>query len=207
MRSEHTEGARRRWSRVEPWLLGLSANLVVAAGYLAISGAVFVGILRSGQVRGNPLALATAAIFLSCGVGHGAHALHALPLLADSATVDAARTMLADPHIWVLDGATAVVAVWYWTLRNRFPALVRGAALFEDMRVRRRQALQIHDDVVQGLVKAKLAFEVGDSPEGHRHLEATLASARSITSELLGEEAEGRVRPGELRLAAESRGG
>ena len=31
--------------------------------------------------------------------------------------------------LWIM---TAGIAVWYWTLRGRFPALVRGAALVEE---------------------------------------------------------------------------
>jgi two-component system cell cycle sensor histidine kinase/response regulator CckA len=37
----------------------------------------------------------------------------------------------------VWDALTAGVGVWYWSLRGRFPALVRGAALFEDLELRK----------------------------------------------------------------------
>ena len=57
-----------------------------------------------------------------------------------------------------------------WTLRGR---------------LRQHQALSIHDDVLQGLVTAKLAFELGDADQGLAQLDSTLESARHLVSELL----------------------
>ena len=68
-----------------------------------------------------------------------------------------------------------------WTLRGR---------------IRQRQALSIHDDVLQGLVTAKLRFELGDPEEGLVALDQTLESARHLVSELLDGP---RVTPGHLR--------
>ena len=70
-----------------------------------------------------------------------------------------------------------------WTLRGR---------------LRQRQALSIHDDVLQGLVTAKLSFELGDPDQGLVILDQTLESARHLVSDLL----EGpRLTPGHLRRA------
>ena len=57
-----------------------------------------------------------------------------------------------------------------WTLRGR---------------LRQRQALTIHEDVLQGLVTAKLSFELGEHERGMTTLSATLESARHLVSELL----------------------
>ena len=57
-----------------------------------------------------------------------------------------------------------------WTLRGR---------------LRHRQALSIHDDVLQGLVTAKLNLELGDQERGLAVLDETLESARHLVSELL----------------------
>ena len=57
-----------------------------------------------------------------------------------------------------------------WTLRGR---------------LRQRQALSIHDDVLQGLVTAKLSFELGQHEQGMATLDQTLESARHLVSDLL----------------------
>lgn len=183
---------------MEVWLLGITANGVIAIAYFAIAGTIFVGITRAKQWRKNPLALATGLIFLSCGAGHLVHLYHGINV-ANPSEVTAARLLAAEWHTWVVDGATAMIAIWYFTLRGRFPALVRGSALFEDMQVRQRQALEIHDNIVQGLVKAKLSIEAGQSETGRKELEETLDASRKIMSDLLGEAGRDRpLRPGEL---------
>ena len=60
-----------------------------------------------------------------------------------------------------------------------------------ECRERRRQALEIHDNVVQGLALAKLSFELGDDATGRAALEETLEAARRLVSDLLGDEDEG----------------
>lgn len=57
-----------------------------------------------------------------------------------------------------------------WTLRGR---------------LRQRQALSIHDDVLQGLVTAKMSFELGEHEQGLATLDTTLESARHLVSTLL----------------------
>lgn len=184
------------------WVLGAVGNLVIFGAYMAIAFHIFLGIIRSEQWRDNPLALATGAIFFTCGVGHGMHLVH---LLLPSFGIEeeigrAAREHFSDWHIWLWDGFTAGIAVWYLSLRNRFPALVRGAALFEDMRVRQRQALEIHDNVVQGLAVAKLSLELGRMPEVATAVRESLAASRQIITDLLGETgSELALGPGDLR--------
>jgi hypothetical protein len=183
---------------MEAWTIGITANGVIALAYFAIALHIFLGLKMPLPWRTNPLALATGAIFLSCGIGHALHALHAVDPF-DRQVSAASRVVLGDFHMWFFDSITAGVGIWYWTLRGRFPALVRGSALFEDMRVRQRQALDIHDNVVQGLVKAKMSMEVGELERGRAELETTLQASRKIMSELLGEAGATRpIKPGEL---------
>ena len=162
------------------WGVGAFANAVVGLAYLAISLTIVRGLAGSGQWRSNPLAVATGLIFFSCGVGHAIHLEH---LLQNAGGARNAH----DWHLGIWDLGTAVTAVWYWSLRGRFPALVRGAALFEDMEQRRRQAFEIHDNVVQGVATAKLALELGDRDRAAVALDTTLVRAKSIISDLLGE--------------------
>ena len=65
--------------------------------------------------------------------------------------------------------------------------------------LRRREALELNDQVVQGLVVAKASFELGDVDGGRRALDATLGRAKNLVSDLLGQEGlNGAPEPGSL---------
>lgn len=185
------------------WVLAATANVVIFGAYIVISGTIASGLLRSRQTpRDNPLAWATAAIFLTCAVHHGNHPVHMLlPAMGTDVSLGLAmRDAFSEWHVAGWDVVGAGVALWYLTLRARFPALVRGAAIFEDMRERQRQALEIHDNVVQGLAVAKLSLETDDPEAGLRAVERTLAASRQIITDLLGDEhSETALNPGQLR--------
>ena len=190
------------------WYVGAAANAVVFAAYLAISLSIARGLTRTRQWRKNPLGAATAGIFFTCAVHHGSHTVHQLlPYAGLDKTHGVAMRKAFD--FWQMSGwdiATAAVGVWYWTLRNRFPALVRGTAIFEDVRQRQRQALEIHDNVVQGLATAKLSFELDRPEEGLAALERTLEASRRIITGLLGESgSELELQPGDLRRETPAR--
>ena len=53
--------------------------------------------------------------------------------------------------------------------------------------IRRQQALQINDNVVQGLAVAKYAMDLGDTEKAKTAIEGTLGAARRIISDLLEE--------------------
>jgi len=53
--------------------------------------------------------------------------------------------------------------------------------------IRRQQALQINDNVVQGLAVAKYAFDLGETQKAQEAIDGTLAAARRIISDLLEE--------------------
>ena len=55
----------------------------------------------------------------------------------------------------------------------------------EKAHVRRQQALEINDNIVQGLAVAKYSFDLGQDEKGREAVEGTLVAARSIISELL----------------------
>jgi signal transduction histidine kinase len=61
-------------------------------------------------------------------------------------------------------------------------------------RDRERHALDIHDNIVQGLAEAQMALDVGRPQQARQAVERTLAQARRIVTELMGEPA-----PGDLR--------
>lgn len=56
-----------------------------------------------------------------------------------------------------------------------------------EAQIRRQQALQINDNVVQGLAVAKYAFDLGDNDKAKEAIEGTLSAARKIISDLLEE--------------------
>jgi PAS domain S-box-containing protein len=53
---------------------------------------------------------------------------------------------------------------------------------------RQRQALELNDDIVQGLTVALYAFDLDQAGVARRAVAETLSSARTIVSDLLGEE-------------------
>lgn len=182
---------------MQAWMSGAAANGVIAVAYLAIAVHIFRGVRRNGAWTRNPLAVATGLIFFTCAVGHGAHAEH---LLVSDPHAALARDAW-DWHLSILHVVIALVAIYYWSLRSRFPLLVRGTAIFEDFSVRQQQALDINDHVVQQLVTAKLAFETGEHAIGMDALEHGLHSSRLIMGDLVANDPTSVVssRPGSLR--------
>lgn len=183
------------------WQLAAGANLVIATTYLGIAMAILLPLLRTRQVPSNRLGTATAAIFLSCAVHHGAHSVHMLlPALGMETDHGLALRQAFDWHFVLWDVVSAGVGLWYWSLRSTYGSLMRGAALFEDMKEKQRRALEINDNIVQGLAVAKLALELDQREASEEALEQALASARQIISDLLGDaDSEARLGPGGLR--------
>ena len=88
--------------------------------------------------------------------------------------------------IWDIIGA--LVGIYYWTLRRTYSSLMQGAKLFEDMREREQQALEINDNVLQGLVVAKMALDLGEPDKADRALTTAISSASKMITDLLGSE-------------------
>lgn len=66
-------------------------------------------------------------------------------------------------------------------------------------RVARRQARELNDNVVQGIVLAKYALDRGDTATARATIDTTLGEARRMIDDLLGE---AEVEPGQLRREA-----
>lgn len=183
------------------WQIGAFANFAIAALYVAISLAIVVPLVRERQLLANRLGAATAAIFFTCAVHHGAHAVYAvLPSLGVPAAGGSATREMLSWNAVVWDVISAVVAGWYWTLRRTYGSLMHGAKLFEDMRERQKQALEINDNIVQGLFVAQTALALDDQEASDLALRQTLTAARQIISDLLGDAAiDGELAAGGLR--------
>src|SRR3954470_22139618 len=169
------------------WGIGATANAVIMVAYLLIALAILVPLARSHQLRTNPLGAATAAIFFTCAVHHGSHALHML--LPSLGFEDPQGLAMRSAWGWPLaswDVIGAVVAVYYWTLRRNYGSLMQGAQLFEDLRQREQQALELNDTVLQGLVVAKMALDLDQPAKAKEALTASIGSASRIITGLLG---------------------
>ncbi len=167
------------------WIVGLVANTVIALAYVSIVGFIVLPLVRSSQLTKNKLGVATAAIFLTCAVHHCIHALH---LLVWSADVDTGGAGMRDAWGWDLalwDVVGAAVAAYYFGLRRSYGSLLHSAQLFDDLRRRERQALEINDNVLQGLVVAKMALELDQRETAVAALDTSIASASRMISGLL----------------------
>jgi hypothetical protein len=171
---------------VSSWNVGMVCNAIIAVAYLLIALAIVVPLARSRQLRTNPLGAATAAIFFTCAVHHGSHSVHMLlpSFGADDTQGLAMRAAWGWPlALWDVVGA--LVAVYYWSLRRNYSSLMQGAKLFEDLREREQQALELNDTVLQGLVVAKMALDLDQVDKANAALTTSIASASRIITGLL----------------------
>jgi len=182
------------------WQLTAAANGVVMVAYSLIAVAILGALVRTGQVRTNLLGTATAAIFFTCAVHHGSHTLH---MLAPYAGLDVEEGLAMRAamgwHAAAWDTVAAVVAAFYWSLRGRYGALLhQGPALFADLKARQRSALEINDNIVQGLALAQYRYEAGQPELAHQAVVKTLAAARTMMSDLVDPVAGVPIEPGDL---------
>ena len=177
---------------MESWQIGLIGNSVIMVAYLLITLAIVVPLARSHQLRTNPLGAATGAIFFTCSVHHGAHALHmVLPSLGFADPQGLAMRAAWGWPLAIWDVIGALCAVYYWTLRRNYSSLMHGAQLFEDLRAREQQALELNDSVLQGLVVAKMALDLNQPGRSQEALTSSIAAASRIITDLLGRGQEG----------------
>lgn len=171
------------------WQIGVIANGGIGISYLLISLSIVIPLARSNQLRTNPLGAATAAIFLTCAVHHGSHAVHMLlPTFGLSDERGLAMRLGWGWPLAIWDIVGLLVAVYYWTLRRNYSSLMQGAQLFDDMRKREQQALEWNDSVLQGLVVAKMALDLDDPERAKTALGTSIDSASEMITNLLGRE-------------------
>jgi len=177
---------------MESWQIGLIGNTVIMVAYLLITLAIVVPLARSHQLRTNPLGAATGAIFFTCSIHHGAHALHmVLPSLGFTDPQGIAMRAAWGWPLAIWDVLGALVAMYYWTLRRNYSSLMHGAQLFEDLRAREQQALELNDSVLQGLVVAKMALDLNQPDRSQEALTSSISAASRIITDLLGRGQEG----------------
>jgi PAS domain S-box-containing protein len=75
-----------------------------------------------------------------------------------------------------------------------------AARHLDELRLRQRHALEVNDDIIQGLAVVDLALNLGDYEKAQEVVGATLESARRFVTELLGDENDVLpIVPGDLR--------
>lgn len=177
------------------WQLAAGSNLAIAACYFAISWLVSSGLVRTRQLTRNPLALGTAAIFLTCGVHHGMHGVHmVLPSLGidDPNGLSMRQGWHVPMTLW--DLASAGVAAFYLGLRRSYGTLLRSPAMFEDaveVEVDRR-AMNVLDELAEAVVVFGPRGEVRQTNDAAREVLELLSEPvlrvpldRPMTSEVL----------------------
>jgi len=183
------------------WQVITAANIGISAAYFMISWIIFSGLRATDQLFTNKLAMATSAIFMTCAVHHGSHSVHMLvPLLGidDPQALALREAWHWETAVWDLFGMA--VAFYYLSLRGSYASVLRGAQMFEDFKVRERQALEINDNIVQGLAVAKLALESDEREDSQAAIEDTLRRAQALITDLLSAQARTEpLGPGDLR--------
>lgn len=169
------------------WEVGAIASAVIALAYLAIGLTILRGLRHGRQLRTNRLGLATAAIFISCSIGHAAHLYHIAEVMAQGRLSAERLGLVYDWHLVGIDVATGAVAVWYLTLRSQYRRLLLRPTLFPDLDAARARAVELNDAVVQELVTARYAFQLGESAVGEAAVDRALERATALVHDALGE--------------------
>ena len=90
-----------------------------------------------------------------------------------------------------------LVAVFFHDATPRLAGEAQAATLRE-AQVRRQQAMEMNDDVVQGLTAAALSMRLADTDASARYLEKTLVAARQMMNDWLEPLNGERFQPGDL---------
>lgn len=169
------------------WQLTAVANGAILVAYSLISATILRALVRQKQVRTNLLGTATAAIFFTCAVHHGAHTVHMFsPVFGFQVDSGLAMRESIGLSALVWDSLSAGIALYYWSLRRSYGALLQsGPSLFADLKARQRSALEINDNIVQGLALAQYRYENGQPEQAHAAVVETLAKARTMMSDLV----------------------
>lgn len=167
-------------------LLDAALEASAAVLFLAMGWIVLSGLIRTHETspKRNPLAYSTIAIFWASTVHRACDAVYVLNGFRPVSLVG----VLADAAIFV-------GLLGYWIARfvvrldiNGRVLLFRDRSADRQMRLERLQsALELNDEVVQGLTEAQLSIELDDTKTASEALQRTLESSRHIVSDILHE--------------------
>ena len=162
---------------------------------LDADGVVLQANARADEVLGgDPVGHALAEVLPEHALV-GGEAVDARGLDGRPLRLDAAMANLAD------DSEPGLTAAFLHDAAPRLAAEETSQRL-RDSQLRRRQALEINDNVVQGLAIAVYAIEDGDYDRASSYLDRTLAAGRKMMNDLLEPLDEGTLVPGGLVRSA-----
>jgi PAS domain S-box-containing protein len=127
---------------------------------------------------------------------NGTSAVHASGLRGNDLLLDV-TTVAVKPADDAAPASHTLVALFLRDARARLDREAMAARLAE-YQLRRRQALEINDSVVQGLVAAVYALEQGSVSTSSSYLDHTLAAARAMMDDLLAPLDGKGLQPGDL---------
>ncbi len=152
------------------WMLGAASNGVIAISYFMISFTITRGLLKSGQLSTNRLGAATARDLPQLRrAPRGAHGAHADAVHRRRPRGRGWRCARPGVRSWRSGTCvSAFIGVYYWTLRGGFGSVGASTSpqLFEDQREREQRALELNDAVLQGMVVARMALDLGEGAAG-----------------------------------------
>jgi signal transduction histidine kinase len=119
---------------------------------------------------------------------------------------------IARPWLWALvhglfvSGAAAAAMVAWKHVEVEQERAERAAVHLHDRTLRHREAMELNDTVVQGLVAAKYAAQLGRDDVAVDTIERTLERAQRMVAELMDEDDDVGQEPGTLRRTAAASG-
>lgn len=189
-------GVRVRSAAATVGLMSASGVLVHLSGGVVEAHFHFfamVGIITLYQ-DWVPFGLAIAFV----GVHHGlASTIDRSSVFNHAAALNHPWKWAAIHGLFVLGASAANVYAWRMN-EEAASETERFRSRLDEAERRRLSALQINDDIVQGLAVVSLALSLGEEERAREEVDRTLASAKGIITELLGDPAGG-VAPGSLR--------
>jgi len=181
------------------WQIVTFGNLLAALTYAVIAATMAVRLRRTGQftLHANALGVAMTLVLATVALRNGWGGVQTLlPGVDEQATLARREsyTLASIP----LPFLAAAAGLWYLWLRRRAGDEAGPASLYPDHALQRQRALEINDNIVQGLLAARELDELGRDDEARVVLDGTLQQAQRMMGELLDRE----VRPGSLRRTA-----
>lgn len=172
-------------------------TLIASAGLLTAAAAMVA--LTSGALAahlGFIVALATISVYhdrlsYALGIGYvtfyyGVVVRSTPHLVFPVTTMPEYDLNLFAAAIWASGVTISALALLDWRLAavtSKETEALAGA--LSEAALRQRQAAELHDNVVQGLVTARYALDAGDQDEAVRQIDQTLGSAKSMVEGLL----------------------
>lgn len=186
---------------MEAWWFTVAGHGILVVGYVWIAAILFIGNTKSRQWHLNPLATATFLIFATCAAGHGIHVYHAFEgaLGFETASITASRSAMGDPTLLVWSLATAMVAVWYLTLRRRLHLVSVGAPLCEDMEQREADARALREPIDASIAQAEAHLGAGDEEAALAAIDEAMEISQQTITTLIGDDRRLKIKAGDLR--------